>query len=183
MVQYPRLVLLLVLLMAQGSLPLNPQGFPGLSWDLAFNTAVSFVTNTNWQAYSGENTLSYLSQMAGLTVQNFLSAATGIAVAFALIRAFARRSSATIGNAWIDILRITLYVLLPLSLLIALFFVSQGTLQNFLPYLHVTTLEGGTADLADGASGLAGSNQDARHQRWRLLRCQLGASVLKTRPY
>ncbi|WP_447889388.1 potassium-transporting ATPase subunit KdpA [Serratia fonticola] len=136
------LVLLLVLLMAQGSLPLNPQGFPGLSWDLAFNTAVSFVTNTNWQAYSGENTLSYLSQMAGLTVQNFLSAATGIAVAFALIRAFARRSSATIGNAWIDILRITLYVLLPLSLLIALFFVSQGTLQNFLPYLHVTTLEG-----------------------------------------
>ncbi|WP_025120267.1 MULTISPECIES: potassium-transporting ATPase subunit KdpA [unclassified Serratia (in: enterobacteria)] len=144
------LVLLFVLLMAQGSLPLNPQGFPGLSWDLAFNTAVSFVTNTNWQAYSGENTLSYLSQMAGLTVQNFLSAATGIAVAFALIRAFARRSSATIGNAWIDILRITLYVLLPLSLLIALFFVSQGTLQNFLPYLHVTTLEGAQQTLPMG---------------------------------
>ncbi|WP_447878377.1 potassium-transporting ATPase subunit KdpA [Serratia fonticola] len=144
------LVLLLVLLMAQGSLPLNPQGFPGLSWDLAFNTAVSFVTNTNWQAYSGENTLSYLSQMAGLTVQNFLSAATGIAVAFALMRAFARRSSATIGNAWIDILRITLYVLLPLSLLIALFFVSQGTLQNFLPYLHVTTLEGAQQTLPMG---------------------------------
>ncbi len=144
------LVLLLVLLMAQGSLPLNPQGFSGLSWDLAFNTAVSFVTNTNWQAYSGENTLSYLSQMAGLTVQNFLSAATGIAVAFALIRAFARRSSATIGNAWIDILRITLYVLLPLSLLIALFFVSQGTLQNFLPYLHVTTLEGAQQTLPMG---------------------------------
>lgn len=144
------LVLLLVLLMAQGSLPLNPQGFPGLSWDLAFNTAVSFVTNTNWQAYSGENTLSYLSQMAGLTVQNFLSAATGIAVAFALIRAFARRSSATIGNAWIDILRITLYMLLPLSLLIALFFVSQGTLQNFLPYLHVTTLEGAQQTLPMG---------------------------------
>ncbi|WP_421081657.1 potassium-transporting ATPase subunit KdpA [Serratia fonticola] len=144
------LVLLLVLLMAQGSLPLNPQGFPGLSWDLAFNTAVSFVTNTNWQAYSGENTLSYLSQMAGLTVQNFLSAATGIAVAFALIRAFARRSSATIGNAWIDILRITLYVLLPLSLLIALFFVSQGTLQNFLPYLHITTLEGAQQTLPMG---------------------------------
>ncbi|WP_447873004.1 potassium-transporting ATPase subunit KdpA [Serratia fonticola] len=144
------LLLLLVLLMAQGSLPLNPQGLPGLSWDLALNTAVSFVTNTNWQAYSGENTLSYLSQMAGLTVQNFLSAATGIAVAFALIRAFARRSSATIGNAWIDILRITLYVLLPLSLLIALFFVSQGTLQNFLPYLHVTTLEGAQQTLPMG---------------------------------
>lgn len=144
------LVLLFALLMAQGSLPLNPQGLPGLSWDLAFNTAVSFVTNTNWQAYSGENTLSYLSQMAGLTVQNFLSAATGIAVAFALIRAFARRSSTTIGNAWIDILRITLYVLLPLSLLIALFFVSQGTLQNFLPYLHVTTLEGAQQTLPMG---------------------------------
>lgn len=93
------LALLFALLMAQGSLPLNPQGFPGLSWDLAFNTAVSFVTNTNWQAYSGESALSYLSQMAGLAVQNFLSAATGIAVAFALIRAFTRRSSATIGNA------------------------------------------------------------------------------------
>ncbi|CAM3773645.1 potassium-transporting ATPase subunit KdpA [Serratia silvae] len=144
------IVLLFALLMTQGSLPLNPQGFPGLSWDLAFNTAVSFVTNTNWQAFSGENTLSYLSQMAGLAVQNFLSAATGIAVAFALIRAFARRSSATIGNAWIDILRITLYVLLPLSLLIALFFVSQGTLQNFLPYLHVTTLEGAQQTLPMG---------------------------------
>ncbi|MHA7847890.1 potassium-transporting ATPase subunit KdpA [Serratia sp. D1N4] len=144
------LVLLFVLLMAQGSLPLNPQGFAGLSWDLAFNTAVSFVTNTNWQAYSGENTLSYLSQMVGLTVQNFLSAATGIAVAFALIRAFARRSSATIGNAWIDILRITLYVLLPLSLIIALFFVSQGSLQNLLPYLHLNTLEGAQQTLPMG---------------------------------
>lgn len=136
------LLLLLALLMAQGSLPLNPQGFAGLSWDLALNTAVSFITNTNWQAYSGENTLSYLSQMAGLSVQNFLSAASGIAVAFAVIRAFTRRSSTTLGNAWLDILRITLYLLLPLSLLVALFFVSQGTLQNFQPYLHLTTLEG-----------------------------------------
>jgi len=144
------LVLLFALLMAQGSLPLNPQGFPGLSWDLAFNTAVSFVTNTNWQAYSGESTLSYLSQMAGLAVQNFLSAATGIAVAFALIRAFTRRSSATIGNAWIDMFRVTLYVLLPISLLIALFFVSQGTLQNFLPYLHINTLEGAQQTLPMG---------------------------------
>ncbi|CAI1595526.1 potassium-transporting ATPase subunit A [Serratia ficaria] len=144
------LALLFALLMAQGSLPLNPQGFPGLSWDLAFNTAVSFVTNTNWQAYSGENALSYLSQMAGLAVQNFLSAATGIAVAFALIRAFTRRSSATIGNAWVDIFRVTLYVLLPISLPIALFFVSQGTLQNFLPYLHVSTLEGAQQTLPMG---------------------------------
>lgn len=144
------LALLFALLMAQGSLPLNPQGFPGLSWDLAFNTAVSFVTNTNWQAYSGESALSYLSQMAGLAVQNFLSAATGIAVAFALIRAFTRRSSATIGNAWVDIFRVTLYVLLPISLPIALFFVSQGTLQNFLPYLHVSTLEGAQQTLPMG---------------------------------
>lgn len=135
-------VLLFALLMAQGSLPLNPENMPGMSWHLALNTAVSFVTNTNWQAYSGENTLSYLSQMAGLTVQNCLSAATGIAVAFALIRAFARHSAATLGNAWVDLVRITLYVLLPISLLIALIFVSQGVLQNLDGYLHITTLEG-----------------------------------------
>lgn len=135
-------VLLFALLMAQDSLPLNPENMPGMSWHLALNTAVSFVTNTNWQAYSGENTLSYLSQMAGLTVQNFLSAATGIAVAFALIRAFARHSAATLGNAWVDLVRITLYVLLPISLLIALIFVSQGVLQNLDGYLHITTLEG-----------------------------------------
>src|SRR5476649_208623 len=136
------IVILMVMLLAQGSLPLNPQHFGGLSWDLAFNTAVSFVTNTNWQAYSGESTLSYLSQMIGLTVQNFLSAATGIAVAFALIRAFARPSAHTIGNAWEDLWRITMYLLIPISLLIALFFVSQGVLQNFEVYQHVTTLEG-----------------------------------------
>lgn len=135
-------VLLFALLMMQGSLPLNPENMPGLSWHLALNTAVSFVTNTNWQAYSGENTLSYLSQMAGLTVQNFLSAATGIAVAFALIRAFARHSASTLGNVWVDLVRITLYVLLPISLLIALVFVSQGVLQNLDSYLHITTLEG-----------------------------------------
>lgn len=134
--------LLFVLLMAQGSLPLNPEKMPGMSWHLALNTAVSFVTNTNWQAYSGENTLSYLSQMAGLTVQNFLSAATGIAVAFALIRAFSRHSATTLGNAWVDLVRITLYVLVPIALLIALIFVSQGVLQNLDGYLHITTLEG-----------------------------------------
>lgn len=136
------IVLLTVILMLQGVLPLNPQQFPNLSWDLAFNTAVSFVTNTNWQAYSGESALSYFSQMVGLTVQNFLSASTGIAVAFALIRAFARPSASTLGNAWSDLLRITLYLLLPISLLLALYFVSQGTLQNFEIYQHVTTLEG-----------------------------------------
>ncbi len=136
------LILLTVMLMTQASLPLNPQHLPNLSWHLALNTAVSFVTNTNWQAYAGESTLSYFSQMVGLTVQNFLSAATGIAVAFALIRGFANRSLGTLGNAWRDITRITLYVLLPLSLLIALFFISQGTLQNVNGYLDLTTLEG-----------------------------------------
>ncbi|WP_067700260.1 potassium-transporting ATPase subunit KdpA [Erwinia sp. ErVv1] len=136
------LILLTVMLMTQASLPLNPQQLPNLSWHLALNTAVSFVTNTNWQAYAGESTLSYFSQMAGLTVQNFLSAATGIAVAFALIRGFANRSLGTLGNAWRDMTRITLYVLLPISLLMALFFVSQGTLQNFSGYVDLHTLEG-----------------------------------------
>ncbi|WP_368884511.1 potassium-transporting ATPase subunit KdpA [Providencia vermicola] len=127
-------ILLFTLLIFQGHLPLNPQQLPGMSWDLAFNTAVSFVTNTNWQSYSGENSLSYLSQMAGLTVQNFLSAATGIAVVFALIRAFVRHNSKTLGNAWVDITRITLYLLLPLAIIFALFFVSQGVIQSFSPY-------------------------------------------------
>ncbi|MEL4014109.1 potassium-transporting ATPase subunit KdpA [Dryocola clanedunensis] len=135
-------VLLFATLLMQGHLPLNPQRLPGLSWHLALNTAVSFVSNTNWQAYSGETTLSYFSQIVGLTVQNFLSAATGIAVVFALIRAFARHSMTTLGNAWVDLTRITLYILLPISLLIALFFISQGTLQNLSAYLPFTTVEG-----------------------------------------
>lgn len=135
-------LLLFVLLLTQGNLPLNPQQLPGLSWHLALNTAVSFVSNTNWQAYSGETSLSYFSQMVGLTVQNFLSAATGIAVVFALIRAFSRRSASTLGNAWIDLTRITLYVLVPISLVIAVFFISQGTLQNVAAYQPFTTLEG-----------------------------------------
>ncbi|NHB95416.1 potassium-transporting ATPase subunit KdpA [Photorhabdus stackebrandtii] len=135
------LLLLFTLLVAQRVLPLNPEHFPGLKWDLALNTAVSFITNTDWQAYSGENTLSYFSQMTGLTVQNFLSAATGIAVAFALIRAFSRHSVKTVGNAWVDITRITLYLLLPLSIIIALVFVSQGVIQNFEPYQLAHTIE------------------------------------------
>ena len=143
-------VVLLAILLMQGVLPLNPQQLPGLSWHLALNTAVSFVTNTNWQSYSGESTLSYFSQMVGLTVQNFLSAATGIAVAFALIRGFANRSSATLGNAWRDLTRITLYVLLPISLLMALFFVSQGSIQNFAPYHSFSTLEGVQQTLSMG---------------------------------
>lgn len=136
------LLLLFTLLLLQGILPFNPQRLPGLPWDLALNTAVSFTTNTNWQAYAGESTLSYFSQMVGLTVQNFLSAATGIAVVFALIRAFSRHSMTTLGNAWVDLTRITLWLLLPLSLLLALIFIQQGTLQNIHPYQPFTSLEG-----------------------------------------
>lgn len=133
---------LFALLMLQGVLPFNPQHLPGLSWDLALNTAISFVSNTNWQAYAGESTMSYLSQMVGLTVQNFLSAATGIAVVFSLTRAFARQKMSTLGNAWVDLTRITLWLLLPLSLLVALFFIQQGVPQNLQAYQPFTTLEG-----------------------------------------
>lgn len=125
----------------QGWLPLNPQAFGAVSPDSAFNTAVSFVTNTNWQGYSGESTLSYLTQMLALTVQNFVSAATGIAVVFALIRGFAARSAQAIGNFWVDLTRATVWLLLPLSLLLALVMVGQGVIQNFSPYQAVHTLE------------------------------------------
>ena len=135
-------VVLYILLRAQGSLPLNPQGLPGVPPWIAFNTAVSFVTNTNWQAYGGESTMSYLSQMAGLSVQNFVSAAVGMAAAAALIRGIARRSTDRIGNFWVDLVRSNLYVLLPLATVIALFFVSQGMVQKFDPYVEATTVEG-----------------------------------------
>jgi K+-transporting ATPase ATPase A chain len=125
----------------QAWLPLNPQKFAGVPPDSSFNTAVSFVTNTNWQGYSGESAMSYLTQMAGLAVQNFLSAASGIVVAIALIRGLARHSCATIGNLWVDVTRAVLYILLPLALLLALALVSQGVIQNFSPYKDVTTLE------------------------------------------
>ena len=122
-------------------LPLNPQQLPNVSPDSSFNTAVSFITNTNWQGYSGESTMSYLTQMAGLAVQNFLSAATGIVVAVALIRGLARHSVKTIGNFFVDLTRTTLYILLPLSTLLALFLVSQGVVQSFGAYKDVTTVE------------------------------------------
>ncbi len=122
-------------------LPLNPQHLANVSADSSFNTAVSFVTNTNWQGYGGESTMGYLVQMLGLTVQNFLSAATGIVVAIALIRGFARHSAAGIGNAWVDLFRVTTWILLPLSLALALFLTSQGVIQNFAAYQEVTTLE------------------------------------------
>jgi len=122
-------------------LPLNPQAMANVSPDSSFNTAVSFVTNTNWQGYVGEATMSYLTQMLGLAVQNFLSAATGIVVVIALIRGFARHTARTIGNAWVDLTRITLYVLLPISLVYAVFLAGQGVIQNFDAYKGVTTVE------------------------------------------
>ena len=125
----------------QGVLPLNPAGMGAVSADSAFNTAISFVSNTNWQGYSGESTMGYLTQMLGLAVQNFFSAATGIAVVFALIRGFAARSSTVIGNFWVDITRITLWLLLPLSLVFAVFLVGQGVIQNLDAYKEVQTIE------------------------------------------
>lgn len=139
-----------LLQVAQAGLPLNPQAMTDVGWHSAFNTAISFVTNTNWQGYGGESTMSYLTQMLALAVQNFLSAATGIVVVIALIRGLARHSAATIGNAWVDLTRVTLFLLLPLSLLFALFLVSQGVIQNFSAYVDVATLEGGTQSLAMG---------------------------------
>ncbi len=134
----------------QAMLPLNPQGQAAVGPDLAFNTSVSFVTNTNWQSYVPEQTMSYLTQMAGLAVHNFVSAATGIALAIALIRGFARRSAQGIGNFWVDLTRSVLYVLLPISVVVALFFVWQGMPQNFSAYTDATTLEGGKQLIAQG---------------------------------
>src|SRR5262249_36859400 len=128
----------------------NPAGQDAVSADLAFNTSVSFVTNTNWQSYVPETTMSYLTQMAGLTVHNFVSAATGIALAIALIRGFARRSGRTIGNFWVDLTRCVLYILLPISIVGALVFVWQGMPQNLNAYTEITTLEGAKQTIAQG---------------------------------
>jgi potassium-transporting ATPase potassium-binding subunit len=150
-------VLLFLLQRLQGVLPFNPMGFGAVTPDSSFNTAVSFVTNTNWQGYAGESTMSYLVQMAGLTVQNFVSAATGIAIAVALIRGFSRASIRTLGNFWTDLTRCTLYILLPISLIYALFLVFQGVPQTLSAYIQATTLEGAEQSMAIGpvASQLA----------------------------
>ncbi|MDX0487311.1 K+-transporting ATPase ATPase A chain [Sinorhizobium medicae] len=141
---------LYAILRLQAWLPLNPQGFGNVPPGLAFNTAVSFVTNTNWQNYAGETTLSHFSQMMGLTVQNFVSAATGIAIALAIIRAFARSAASTVGNFWVDLTRATLYVLLPLSIVVALAFVAMGLPQTFDGAVNATTLEGARQTIALG---------------------------------
>jgi K+-transporting ATPase ATPase A chain len=143
-------VVLYAMLRLQNFLPLNPQGFAGLAPDLAFNTAASFVTNTNWQSYGGETTMSHLSQMLGLTLQNFVSAATGIAVAMALTRAFVRSGMHELGNFWVDLTRATLYVLLPLAIVVALAFVAMGVPQSLDASFVATTLEGAQQTIATG---------------------------------
>jgi K+-transporting ATPase ATPase A chain len=143
-------VLLYVMQRTQSILPFNPQGMADVAPDLAFNTSVSFDTNTNWQNYGGESTMSYLVQMCGLTFHNFVSAATGIALALAFIRGFARKSAKTLGNFWVDLVRCVLYILLPISIVVALFLVWQGIPQNLGPYVEATTLEGGKQVIAQG---------------------------------
>lgn len=139
-------VVLFAMLLLQGVLPLNPQKFPAFSWHLALNTAISFMTNTNWQNYGGESAASYFTQMFGLAVHNFTSAATGMTVAIALIRGFVRRRTTAIGNFWVDLTRSTLYILLPLSLVFAVFLVSQGVIQNFSAYKTVPLVQPVTYD-------------------------------------
>jgi K+-transporting ATPase ATPase A chain len=144
------LIVLFLLQMLQGRLPLNPMGLGPVRWDTAINTAISFVTNTNWQAYGGETTMSYFTQMVGLTVQNFVSAAVGMAVMLPLIRAFTYKLKEVVGNFWVDMTRSGLYVLLPLALILAVFLVSQGVVQTFGPYVKAGTVEGAEQTIAVG---------------------------------
>ena len=144
------ILVLFLLQEVQGYLPLNPEGLGPVRWDTALNTAVSFTTNTNWQAYSGELTMSYCTQMAGLAVQNFLSAATGLAIVVAFLRGFTRKNADTIGNFWSDLTRSVLYVLLPLAVVLTIVLVSQGVIQNFNPYLPATGLSGDTQVIPGG---------------------------------
>ena len=163
------MVLLYALERLQYFLPLNPQSFAGVEPGLAFNTAASFTTNTNWQAYSGESTMSYLTQMAGLAFHNFVSAAAGLAIAIAVIRGFVRRSGRTLGNFWFDLVRSTLWVLLPICIIFTWFWCGRAYPQNFSPYTQVKTVEKGTQTDRARSGGVADSDQAARHQRRRFL--------------
>ena len=170
-------LILYALMRVQGSLPFNPQGMTAVPEYLTFNTAISFITNTNWQNYGGESTLSYLVQMLGLTHQNFLSAATGIVLAVALIRGFARASVKTVGNFWVDITRCTLYILIPICIPYALFLVWQGMPQTLGALCRRDDARRRQADDRRRPGRLAGRHQDARHQWRRLLQCQCRASL------
>ena len=168
---------LYALLRLQGWLRLNPQGFPGVSPDLAFNIAVSFITNANWQAYGGETTLSHLSQMVGLTANNFLDSAAAIAIAVALIRALSRNELTTIGNFWVDITRATLYILLPLALVVALAFAALGVPQTLSGSVEATTIEGAKQIISIGPVASSGGDQADRRQRRRVLQRQFRPPV------
>ena len=170
-------VVLYVLLRAQGALPLNPDGIGGMAPDLAFNTAVSFVTNTNWQAYSGEAQLSYLSQMAGLTVQNFVSAGTGMAVAVAVIRGFIAAKGATLGNFWVDLTRSVLWILLPLSVVLALFLAGRACRRRCRARSSRRASRGSEQVIARGPAAAQIAIKQLGHQRRRLFRRELGPSV------
>jgi K+-transporting ATPase ATPase A chain len=143
-------VFLFLIQVFQSVLPLNPEGLPNVSWHSAFNTAVSFMTNTNWQGYAGETTLSWFVQMIGLTVQNFVSAATGISVMLALIRGLSRKTTTELGNFWVDLTRSTIYILIPLSIVLAVLLTGQGVIQNFRPYETITTLQGAEQVIPSG---------------------------------
>ncbi len=171
------MLLLYLIERTQQWLPFNPAGLSAVEPRLAFNTASSFTTNTNWQNYSGETTMSYLTQMAGLAFHQFVSAAAGIALAVALVRGLARRSAQNLGNFWVDLVRCTLYLLLPICVVGALIFVSQGMIQNFNPYTVVHTLNGQVQTDCPGAGRLDGNHQRSWHQRRRLLQRQLGPSL------
>jgi K+-transporting ATPase ATPase A chain len=171
------LITLMALEMTQQWLPLNPQKFPNVPWALALNTAISFITNTNWQAYSGENTMSYLTQMAGLAVHNFLSAATGIAILVAFARGLKRASSRTLGNFWVDLTRTTLYVLLPFAVVAALMLVSQGVVQNFKPYTTVQLVDPQTVQTT-GADGQVTVGQTVMKHRSRKVRKLYNDTIL-----
>ena len=160
----------------QNVLPLNPQGFDPVPADLAFNTSMSFITNTNWQNYSGETTMSHLTQMLGLTVHNFVSAATGLAMAFALVRGFARAESPTVGNFWVDLTRATLYVLLPISVVVALALVALGSAADARWLSRSDDARRREAGHLHRPGGEPGGDQGARHQWRRLLQRQCRAS-------
>ena len=172
------LVVLVALQALQSFLPGNPQHLPGVPWDLSFNTAASFITNTNWQSYSGETTLSYLVQFMGLTVQNFVSAGTGIAVMFALIRGFRQVKEQSLGSFWVALTRTVLYVLIPLNLVFGICLAAGGVISNFQPAQKAELVEPvAVQPNADGGWSVIDGAQIVRNQRRRLLRRELRPSV------
>ncbi len=173
-------IVVLLMQLFQQYLPLNPQKLSNVEFFLSFNTAMSFATNTNWQAYSGETTLSYFVQMLGLTVQNFVSAAAGISVLLALSRAISKRKENTIGNFWVDLTRTVLYLLLPISIILSVLLISQGVVQTFSSYVTATTLEGLNQVIPLRSCCISNCNQATWYKRRWILWCKQLLSHLKT---